>query len=158
MKFLKHDIDKRLLVLVSFFIILLIIYTVYYEVTFRNFLSKKEEYDKQSGEITAQVILKKLNQTDKLKEIALIDKALLEERYYNLLVKSENLKKEKEALQEEITILKSQLEYQKVKIDGPVAQFRLIQDKNQQLKQLNDKLEAVCSKLRDYNISAEECR
>ena len=143
--------------LIALFLVFFIAYTIYYAVTLRNVLSTREEYDKKAGDFTANAILEKLNNTDKLKEIALIDKALLEERYYNLLVKSENLKKEKEALQNEITTLKSQLEYKDVKSEGPVAQFRLIQGKNREIAELKEKAGALCSKLKDYGISAEDC-
>ena len=158
MKFLKHDTNKKLLALIIFFLILFIVYTVYYETILRKVLTKKNEYDEKLSDFTTQAIIEKLNKTDKLKEIAIIDKALLEERYYNLLIKNENLKKEKEALQNEVILLKSELEYNNAKLDGPTAQFRLIQDKNLQLRQLNDKISAICSRLQELNFSIKECK
>ena len=157
MKFLAKDVNKSLLVLMIFLLVLFITFTVYYEYTLRNISAGQNEHDKKFSELTAQAIFEKLNKSTRLKEIALIDKASLEEKYNDLAAQNENLKKEKITLQEEITLLKSQLEYQKVKLDGPVAQFRLIQDKNQQISQLKEKIDALCLRLKDSNSSDKDC-
>ena len=157
MKFLAKDVNKSLLVLMIFFLILFIAFTIYYEIALQNISAGKTDQDRKFSELTAQAILEKLNKSTRLKEIALIDKALLEEKYNDLVAQNENLKKEKMALQEEITLLESQLEYHKVRLDGPVAQFRLIQNKNQQISQLKEKIDALCSMLKYNNLSEKEC-
>ncbi len=157
MKFLKHDINRNLLILIVFFLLLFIFYTVYYENILRTVLTKKSDYDQNYSEFTAQAIMEKLNKTDKLKELAIIDKALLEEKYYELLVKNDKLRKDKESLANEVVLLKSKLEYSKSKDEGPTAQFRLIQDKNQQIKDLKDRLETLCTRLKNLNYEAQEC-
>ena len=87
-----------------------------------------------------------------------MDKAALEDKYNDLVIRHESLKKEKMKLDDEIVLLKSELEYQKVKLDGPLSQMRLIQDKNGQIKELNYKIEILCSMLKNANFSAKECR
>ena len=157
MKFLAKDVNKSLLVLMIFFLILFIAFTIYYESALQNISAGKNDQDRKFSELTAQLIFEKLNKSTRLKEIALIDKALLEEKYSDLVAQNENLKKEKMALREEITLLESQLEYHKVRLDGPVAQFRLIQNKNQQISQLKEKIGALCSVLKYNNLSEKEC-
>jgi len=70
---------------------------------------------------------------------------------------NENLKKEKENLEQQIIVLKSEIEYNDVKLDGPVAQFRLIQDKNQQISELKMIIVSICSKLNSSSVFVKEC-
>ena len=157
MKYIKKDVDRTLLVLLIFFLVLFLSFTVYYETTLRKTLSIKGESDKILSEVTAQSIMEKLNATDRIRKYASIDREMLEEKYSDLLVQQENLEKEKTKLQEELILLKSQLEYQQVKIDGPVAQFKLIQEKNQQINELKEKIDALCLMLNSTNFSGKEC-
>lgn len=162
MRFLDHDINKRLL---AFIIILLILFsavTAYYQYKIRSILNKKTQNDEKISEITAQLILEKFNKLDKSKETELesIDKLILEQRYEEVTAQNEKLKKEvKElsALKDEINVLKSQIEYHNARLEGPVAQFRLIQEKNEQISQLNEKINAICLKLKEGNIYEKEC-
>ena len=87
----------------------------------------------------------------------MIDKAILEDMYANLLSQKENLENENQALRQEITIFESKLEYEKVRSDGPVAQFRLIQNKNEEIRKLNEKINVLCAKLRENYIYIREC-
>lgn len=144
--------------MIIFFLILFISFTVYYESELRSLSAKKGQNDRQLEEVTAQFIVEKLNSTERLNKLALIGKEFLEEKYSDLVVRYESLKKENSGLQEELTLVKSELEYQKVKIDGPVAQFRLIQDKNEQIRQLKEKVDALCQNLKENNISGEGCK
>jgi len=157
MKFLNKDINRRLLALIIVLLVLFIIFTVYYETTLSYILRTKKQNDERFSEITSQIILEKLNETDRLKEIAVIDKFILEEKYNDLGVENKNLKNKITALQEELTLVKSELDYQKVKVEGPIAQFRLIQNKNQLIQQLNEKISVLCSKIKYYNSSDKEC-
>lgn len=166
MKFLKHDINKGLLALVIFFLVIFIVITVYYENNIKSILDNQQQTNQKISEITAGLILETLNKSDiletlnksdKLKEIALIDKAVLEEKYSDVLGQYEILKKEKLALTEEVNLLKSELEYQKFKLEGPVEQFRLIQDKNKIIRQLKEKIDATCFLLKYKNVSTNEC-
>lgn len=157
MKFLKKDINTSLLVLITFFLIMFIGFTIYYESALSYVVQRKNINEEKLGEITAKMTLEQLNNSDKLKKIALLDKTLLEQKYNELVVQSENMKKEEAALQDEITLLKSQIEYQKSKVDGPTAQFRLIQEKNEQIKKLNEKISALCLVLKSYNITNGQC-
>lgn len=155
MRSLKHDINTSLLAMIIFFIVLFIAYTVYYETALRSILHK---YNQDEADVlTARAVLTKLNRSDSMKEIAQIDKAIMEEKYNDLLSKNENLNNDKAALQKEIILLKSEIEYSGVKSDGPVAQFRLIQKKNEQIKELQEKIDALCMKLKAFNESMEDC-
>jgi len=157
MRFLTKDVNKSLLVMLIFFLVLFISFTVYYESSYRKLLGIKNQNDKRISEITAQLIIEKLNKTDTPKELALIDKAILENKYSALLIQKENLEKEKKELKQEITLLKSRLEYEDVRSDGPVAQFRLIQSKNQQINELSEKIAVLCSKIKEYDFYYKEC-
>ena len=159
MKFLNHDINRTLLGLIIFFLIFFIISSLYYEISLKKILNNKN--DVRLNQITAQSILESLNErlndSDRMKKIALIDKEWLEEKYENLLIQNEALSKEKISLKEEINLLKSQLEYQKIKLEGPSSQFMLIQGKNQQIRLLKEKTDALCLLLQSKNISTDEC-
>ena len=157
MKFLKKDINSRLLVLIIFFLVIFIGFTVYYEYTIKKVLNAKSQTDGLLLSVTGNSLLQKLNQTDRLREIALLDKAVLEDKYNQLSAQDENLKKENDNLQQQILLLKSEIEYNNVKIDGPVAQFRLIQDKNQQIKELKQTINSICERLNSSNVFVKEC-
>lgn len=157
MKFLTKDVNKSLLVLITFFLVLFIAFTVYYQTSLKGIVKEKNNYDEKLGMITAQLIAQKLNKSNNLKDMALIDKAVLEDRYNEIAAQKAKLENDKEALSNEIILLKSEIEYQKVKADGPVAQFRLIQDKNEQISQLKEKLNGLCLQIRRYNLSAVAC-
>lgn len=157
MKIIPRDVNKWLLVLIIIFLVIFTYFTVYYENTLRNIIYEKNLNEEKFSKITAQLILEKLNKTDKLNEIALIDKAVLEERYNDLIIQNQKLKNEIITLKNEITLLKSQSEYHQVKIDGPVAQFRLIQKKNDEIKTLKELINTICQTLQLKNISMKEC-
>ena len=158
MKFLTKDVNKSLLVMITFFLILFAAFTVYYQTQLRGVVSEKNKYDEKIGAITAQLIIQKLNKSDSLKETAMIDKIVLEDKYNELAAKNEQLQSETQSLKKEITVLDSEIEYQKVKIDGPVAQFRLIQEKNQQIKQLKEIIDGICIYLKQKNMSVNGCK
>ncbi|MEK6892201.1 MAG: hypothetical protein AABX25_03380 [Nanoarchaeota archaeon] len=157
MKFLKKDINRRLLVLIVFFLVIFIGFTVYYEYTIKKVLNAKSQTDDLLVGVTGNSLLQKLNQTDKLKEIALLDKAVLEDKYNQLSAQNENLKKEKENLEQEIIVLKSEIEYNDVKMDGPVEQFRLIQNRNKQISELKKIIDSICSRLNSSSVFIKEC-
>ena len=54
-------------------------------------------------------------------------------------------------------MLKSEIEYNQVRVDGPLAGFRNIQDKNQQIQDLKNEIDVLCAKLKDNNIQSKEC-
>ena len=157
MNFLKKDINRRLLVLIVFFLVIFIGFTVYYEYTIKKVLSAKSQTDDLLVGVTGNYLLQKLNQTGKLNEIAMLDKAVLENKYNQLAAQNDNLKKEKENLEQQTIVLKSEIEYNDVKLDGPVAQFRLIQDKNQQISELKKIIDSICSKLKNSSVFIREC-
>ena len=157
MRFLTRDVNKSLLMMIAFFLVMFIAFTVYYQIELKNVVSEKSKYDEKIGAITAQLILQKINKSNSLNEIAQMDKAVLEYRYNELAADNQKIQNEKEAFQQEIILLNSEIEYQKVKIDGPVEQFRLIQEKNQQISQLKKVIDLVCSKLNNSKVYIKEC-
>ena len=62
-----------------------------------------------------------------------------------------------ESLKAELTLVKSQIEYQKSKELGPTTQFTLFQSKVEEIKRLNENVNELCSKLESYNISDAHC-
>ena len=157
MRFLTKDVNKELLVIIIFFLVLFIGFTVYSTSVLRGTAEEKYIYDEKLGKITAQIILEKLNQSDNLRNLALVDKAVLEHKYNELLANYNSLNEQKEDLEGEINTLKSQIEYSNMRIEGPVEQFRLIQQKNKEISDLKEALQALCLKLEESSISAEEC-
>jgi len=156
-RFLKKDVNKSLLEMIAFFLILFVGFTAYYEFKTSSLLKEKLRSEEKLSEITSRLILEKLNNSENLTQIALIDKALLEDRYEELLVEKEELKSEIEQLKAELDIKESELEYQNVKSSGPVAQFRLIQGKNEEIRKLREKIDALCSRLKNSSIYYREC-
>ena len=157
MRFLTKDVNRSLLVLIIFFLVLFIGFTIYSTSVLRGTAEEKYIYDEKLGKITAQIILEKLNQSDNLRNLALVDKAVLEHKYNELLANYNSLNEQKEDLEGEINTLKSQIEYSNMRIEGPVEQFRLIQQKNKEISDLKEALQALCLKLEESSISAEEC-
>lgn len=157
MRFLTRDVNKSLLLMIAFFLILFIAFTVYYQIELKSVVTEKNTYDEKIGAITAQLILQKINKSNNMNEIAQLDKAVLEYKYNELAADNQKLEAEKEELKQQITLLNSEMEYQKVKIDGPVEQFRLIQEKNEQIRKLSEKIEKLCLSLKQKNISVNEC-
>ena len=157
MRFLKKDVNTSLIVLIIFFLVVFIGFTIYYETTLRDVLHIKSQSEQQLSQMTASLVLDKFNNSDNLRKLALMDKALLEQKYNDLEKQNYKLKDEKSALQQEIILLKSEIEYQKVKLDGPVEQFRLIQEKNEQINQLQEKINVICTQLKQNNSSVNGC-
>ena len=54
MKYIKKDVNKTLLVLIMFFLILFLFFTVYYEAALRKILKVEGQNTKKLTEITAQ--------------------------------------------------------------------------------------------------------
>lgn len=158
MRFLKRDVNTSLIVLIIFFLVLFIGFTIYYETTLRDILHVKSQTEEQLNQMTAELVFDKFNTSDNLKKLALMDKAVLEQKYNELEIQNKQLKDEKSDLQQEITLLNSEIEYQKVKIDGPVEQFRRIQDKNELIRQLKEKIDSICLYLKQNNISVDGCK
>lgn len=157
MKLIQKDVNKSLLVLNMFFLLLFLAFTVYYQIALKNTLKEKDGYNQKIGEVTAQAVMQKLNKSDTAKELALIDKVVLENKYNELLAQKEKLEEETEALKGEITVLKSQIEYHQARLEGPVAQFRLVQEKNSEIQKLNEKIGLLCLKISNYNLTSKEC-
>ena len=143
--------------MIIFFLVLFIGFTVYYEYALRDIINNKIINEEKLSETTARLTSAQVNNSARLKEIALIDRTVLEQKYNELVEQNENLKRERNTLQMEINPLKSEVEYQKAKLDGPAAQFILIQEKNEQIKNLNEKINVLCLMLKNYNISDKEC-
>ena len=157
MKLIQRDVNKSLLVLNMFFLLLFLAFTVYYQIALKNTLKEKDGHDQKIGEMTAQAVMQKLNKSDAAKELALIDKVVLEDKYNWLLAQKEKLEEEKGELKGEIITLKSQIEYHQTRLEGPVAQFRAIQEKNSEIQRLNEKIGLLCLKINGYNITLKEC-
>ena len=157
MKFLHKDINKTFLVLIIVFLVVFVSFTVYYKKLLVDALAQKRQNDNELNKITAQLVMQKLNNSEDLKEITLIDKAILERKYTDLVDEYENLRLENEQQSEELTLLKSKLEYNQAKIDGPVEQFRLIQSKNEFIRKLEEEKKYLCNVMKNHNVTDEDC-
>lgn len=152
---IRKDINKRLLVMIAVLLALLLFSIVFYEIRLWNIFSY---YKKNFGLYGPQSsIFERLNRTSAIKETALTDKKYLEKRYVDLLGQNEKLTEKIESLKEELTLVKSQEEYQKARDGGPVEQFRLIQEKNTEIIRLKEDIRELCLKLSSYNITEKIC-
>ena len=152
MKFMRKDINKRLLVLVIVLLVLLTSFTIYYAVAFTNLLNRFNKNQEIFGELTANAIIDQFNKTS-----VQTYKDYLERRYNDLSTVNQKLKDEVINLKSEIIVLKSQLEYQKAKDVGPTEQFRLFQSKNDEISRLNGKVKELCSELEAHNTTSKDC-
>lgn len=157
MRFIKKDIDKRLLILVIVLLILITSLIIYYEAAFHKLSANYNKNRKIFGDLTADAIIEEFNKTSNIKENILNYKSYLEKKYNELDTLNKNLRSQAESLKAELSLIKSQMEYQKAKEAGPTEQFRLFQSKNDEISRLNGKIKELCSKLEDYNISDSNC-
>ncbi len=159
MKFIKRDVNKRLLIFIAVLIMLLAGSTIYYAVTYTNLLNRYNKNQKVFGELTANAVMDTADimSVQKYKEN-------LEKRYDYLSTQNSDLstfntqlKAEITGLKSQLALLKSQIEYQKAKDIGPTEQFRLFQGKNDQISKLKEKIKNVCSEFEARNITSKEC-
>ena len=138
---ITRDINGKLLLLIIFFLILFIVFTVSYQSTVSRLVNSREN---SVDDVTMMSILEKINKSNQGKESALIDKVVLEEKYNQVLEQKQELEEEKKSLQDEVVFLKSEIEYSQIRIDGPLANFRNIQDKNQQIQDMKNQIDLLC--------------
>ena len=157
MRFLTRDVNNNLLVLLGFFLILFIGFTIYYAGVLRKVSDEKDQNDKIISEITANMVLEKLNNSEKSSQLAMIDKAVLEDKYNKLVAYAESLEQENERIGQEIIVLNSKIEYNDARMEGPVGQFRTIQSKNEEIENLKGKIITLCDVFRKNNMTVNEC-
>ena len=157
MKFIKKDVNRRLLILVIILLVLFIASTIYYEVALKNVVNKYNKGQQIFGELTADAVVEELNKSSSLKETIAKYKEHFEKRYDELDTLNQKLKSERDRLQDELILIQSQIEYQKAKDIGSTSQFRLFQSKINEVSSLNKKIKELCSKLYAYNISDTNC-
>ena len=138
-------------------LILLASSTTYYEVTLRNIENRYNKHQETFGNLTADAVTEQFNKTTNLKENIVKYKEYLERRYDELNTLNKNLKNEVESLKAESAVAKSQIEYQKAQELGPTEQFKLFQNKNDEIAKLKEKIKELCSKLETYNVSDSNC-
>ena len=157
MRVLRRDVNNSLLLLIAFFLILFIVSTIYYETILRKISGEKDENDKIISEITASMVLEKLNNSERSSRLAMIDKAVLEDKYNQLVAYAESLEQEKKRLGQEIIVLNSRIEYNDARMEGPVGQFRTIQAKNEEIENLKSTIISLCDTFRKNNMTVNEC-
>ena len=77
MRVLRRDVNNSLLMLIAFFLVLFIGFTMYYASVLRKVSGEKDQNDRIISEITANMVLEKLNSSEKSSQLAMIDKAVL---------------------------------------------------------------------------------
>ena len=157
MKFIKKDIDKRLLILVIVLLVLFAASSVYYEVTYGHILKQYKKNQLLINELTANAVIDDLNKTSSLKENIIQYKDYLDKRYDEVNTLNEKLKEEIASLRNELALVKSQIDYQKAKEVGPTSQFRLFQGKVEEINTLKQEINELCLKLKSYNITEAKC-
>lgn len=157
MGLIQKDIDKKLLVFVVVLAIILISFVVHYEFIINNLTTKYNKYERLFGGLTADVVIEEFNKTSSLKENIQKYRGYLENRYDELDTVNKNLQNQIEGLQAELRLVKSQIEYQKAKDIGPTEQFRLFQNKNEEINKLKKKIRELCEKIKSNNLSDGYC-
>lgn len=157
MKFLTKDVNKSLLVLVIFFLILFIVFTAYYENSLRGILNRYNKDQEIFGGLTANAVIEEFNKTSNLKENVQKYKEYLENRYDELSMMNENLKSENENLKAELGLIKSSIEYQKAKEIRPTQQFLLYQSKVEEIGRLKKRINELCLEFKALNVTRREC-
>lgn len=150
---IRRDINKTLVISVIALSIIIVSIITFYEVRLRNAVLGYNEHIQLYNWATANAVVE-LNRTIDLKDS---DKKYLEVKYSELAAQNSKLLHDIENLKSELILAKSTEEYQKARDGGPVAQFRLIQSKNSEISKLKERVDALCLKLKSYNISEEEC-
>ncbi|MEK6848029.1 MAG: hypothetical protein AABX65_00160 [Nanoarchaeota archaeon] len=83
MRYIRKDINKKLLYSIIVPIIFFVFFTVYYANALNNVIL--ESNHNRSAENNITLILQKLNETSRIKDTALRDKATLQKRYDELI-------------------------------------------------------------------------
>lgn len=154
---IKRDINKSLLISIMVLLILLAAITIYYEAAVRKILGKYNKNQEIFGGLTANAVFEESNITSSIKENVLKYKEYLEKRYDSLNTMNQDLKAEIESLKAELMLIKSQIEYQKAKDIGPTENFRLFQNKNEEIDKLKKKVDELCFEFKSLNLSSKEC-
>lgn len=154
---IKKDVNKRLLFFVIVLLMLLIASAIYYEVRLKILLTQYNKNQEIFGGLTANAVIEELNKTSSIKETVHKYKEYLEKRYDDLNTLNKNLKDQIEDINAELTLIKSQIEYQKAREIGPTEHFRLFQNKNEEIAKLKKKVDELCSELKEFNITKKEC-
>ncbi len=159
MKFIKKDMNRRLLVLIIFFLVIFIVFTVYATQKLRLVLANRGTYDKNAAKFTAQAIFEQLNKTNKSLELAVIDKAVLESKLNEAIQENEKLHKMVKEYGGQVLLLKAQIEYYGLKSwDDSSAQFTAYYRKMEEINQLKEQIKSLCLVIKSSNATAGECR
>ena len=105
----------------------------------------------------ADAVIEEFNKTSSIKENVRKYKEYFEKKYDDLNTINQNLKVEIENLKAELMLIKSQIECQKARDLGPTENFRLFQNKNDEINKLNKKVKELCSELEAHNLSDSTC-
>ena len=132
--------------------------TAYYENALKNVSMQYNKNMEKLQEATGNVIVEKANETIQLKETYEKDKEFFEQKYYDLSIENEELKREKEGMQAELNSVKSELEDAKNKFDILQSHFQQVQNSlikaNEQISSLIYRNQELCRKLKE---KGEEC-
>lgn len=157
MKFLHHDIDRRLLVLVVVLLLLLTTAIIYYEINMRILSNRYNRYEEIFGGITAEAIVEEFNKSSIFRQNFIKFKEQFENKYDELNALNKNLENENENLRAQIRLIKSEIEYQKAREISPTQPFLLYQSKVEEIIKLKGKMKELCLKLKNLNISDSNC-
>ena len=157
MKFIQRDVNKRLLFLVILLLVLLAMSTIYYVFKLKSLSDRYSKDQEIFGEITSNAVINDLNTSSNLQKKVKVYKEYIENRYDELNTLNKNLKNEVESLKAELSLVKSQIEYQKAKDIGPTENFRLFQNKNDKINKLREQVKELCSEIEAHNISNKDC-
>jgi hypothetical protein len=158
MKVIKRDVDKRLLAIIVALLFIFVATSVYFEANYSRIIKKYGQNQALVKELAANgVIAENSNETAALKDNILQYREYLDQRYYDLNTLNQKLLAQVNSLQDELRLIKAQVEYQKAKDIGPTAQFKLYQSKTEEISSLKETVAALCAKLKQSNISDPKC-
>jgi len=155
---IKNDVNKALLFLIIIPILVFIVFSTYYDNKLKNISMEYNRNREEFEKVTAQAILEQLNETLLSKEIAIQDKEIMEENYFNLKTENEDLRKDRDKLKAELDHVNGQLEMQKNNFNILQARFQQIQSglskANDEISRLIARNQELCRKLKE---KGEEC-
>ena len=91
MKYLKADMDRKLLLLIAISALFLIIFTIYYKVKVQSLISDLREKKDEVQQNASKILMDELNKTARIKETAIKDKLSIEKKYNELQMQNINL-------------------------------------------------------------------
>jgi len=163
LKFLKKDVNLKLIFSIIVLLLLFTGFSVYYQKNLQNIKKEYNEKKEELESITAKLVSEeaKANEISQIKEKAQKDREYLEKGF-------NELKNENEVLEKELSSAKSELERAKAELQDKTNKLNLLQERfnhveqslikaNGEISRLAARANELCEKLETAGGSDEGC-